>query len=75
VNRTHKGHEITIESVEVDLDEWDLNIAVTWLEDEINRQRTFAITQIYKSYDDAVAHGLVWIKDWIDMGKPEFAVK
>ena len=71
MHQTYKGHEITVSSVEVCANEWDLLISVIWLDHHgLATNLSFKLPQQFATFDEAVAHGQVWAKDWIDNGKP-----
>lgn len=63
--RIYKGQPFTIASTEIRRGQWDLQILIMG---EKNMQ--FSIESRFKTLREAEQYGVVWVKQWIDEGKP-----
>ncbi len=63
--RIYKGQPFTIASAEIRPGQWELQILITG---EKNMQ--FTIDSRFKTLREAEQYGVVWVKQWIDEGKP-----
>lgn len=66
--RIYKGHPFTIASAEIRRGQWDLQI---WIMDE--RHMQFSIKRQFKNFREAEEYGVLWVKQWVDDGKPALA--
>jgi len=66
MNHTYKGHEITVKSAEIRPARWNLRVKVEWTDYGINKQKPLTIRQSFTNYDEAITHGLLLAKHWID---------
>jgi len=66
--RIYKGHPFTIASAEIRRGQWDLQI---WIMDE--RHMQFSIKHQFKNFREAEEYGVLWVKQWVDDGKPALA--
>jgi hypothetical protein len=70
MTHTYKGHGITVKGAEIRPKHWDLHIAVMWSDGGLTTNKPFTITRRFDSLDEANTYGLLWVKNWIDGGKP-----
>ena len=73
--QSYKGHEIEISTTEMVPDRWDLYIEISWIENGIPSLKTCTIMRWFKTCEDAIAYGLLLVKNWIDKNKPTFRPK
>ena len=72
MRHNHLGHEITVTSYEVMPGRWDLHVCVIWDNGQTSKVM-FKMPQLFDIHDHAVAHGFLWVKTWIDAGKPNLS--
>ncbi len=64
--RIYKGQPFTISSTEIRPGQWELQILITG-----EKNMRFSIeSQRFKTLREAEQYGAVWVKQWIDEGKP-----
>ena len=67
----YKDHEITLTCTETSPNQWELHVAVIWGDDGVFTTLAFELPQRFDTYNDAITHAVLWVKNWIDDGKPD----
>lgn len=69
--RTYNGHDIMLSSTKLGTDQWQVRLSVSWLIDHGNTgHMSFKLPLQFDTDDDALWHGFLWAKCWIDDGRP-----
>ena len=73
MNRTHKGHTISISVERSGQREWKPSIRIIWSENGEGKINRLDVKAAFKRREEAETAGFTLAKRWIDGGKPYIA--